>query len=67
MGFPGESVVKNLPASVGDTGDITSIPGSGQSPGGKIWQYSYQENLVNREAWQATIHGLPKSRTLLSD
>ena len=35
MGFPGESVVKNLPASAGDTGDISSIPGSGQSPGGK--------------------------------
>ena len=29
--FPGGSVVKNLPANVGDTG---SIPGSGRSPGG---------------------------------
>ena len=28
-GFPGSSVVKNLPASAGDTG---SIPGSGRSP-----------------------------------
>ena len=35
MVFPGQSVVKNLPASAGDTGDISSIPGSGQSPGGK--------------------------------
>ena len=26
-------VVKNLPASGGDTGDVRSIPGSGRSPG----------------------------------
>ena len=31
MGFPGGLVVKNLPASVGDTG---LIPGSGRYPGG---------------------------------
>ena len=30
MGFPGGSVVKNLPANTGDEG---SIPGSGRSPG----------------------------------
>ena len=28
------SVVKNLPANAGDTGDVGSIPGSGRSPGG---------------------------------
>ena len=32
-GFPGGSVVKNLPANAGDTGDVGSIPGSGRSPG----------------------------------
>ena len=32
-GFPGGSVVKNLPANAGDTGDMGSIPGSGRSPG----------------------------------
>jgi len=26
-------VVKNLPASAGDTRDVVSIPGSGRSPG----------------------------------
>ena len=31
MGFPGDSVVKNLPANAGDVG---SISGSGKSPGG---------------------------------
>ena len=31
QGFPGGSVIKNLPANVGDVG---SIPGTGRSPGG---------------------------------
>ena len=33
MGFTGGSVVKNLPASGGDAGDLGSIPESGRSPG----------------------------------
>ena len=32
-GFPGGSVVKNLPAKAGDAGDLGSIPGLGRSPG----------------------------------
>ena len=32
IGFPGGSVVKNLPANVGDTGDAASIPWSARSP-----------------------------------
>ena len=35
MGFPGGSVVKNFPDSVGDTG---SIPGSGRFPWRRKWQ-----------------------------
>ena len=35
QGFPGGSVIKNLPANAGDTGDMCSIPGSGRSPGGE--------------------------------
>ena len=41
LGFPGSSVVKNLPANVGDSG---SISGSGRSPGegnGSPLQYSH--------------------------
>ena len=34
IGFPGESVVKNLLANAGDTEDVGSIPGSGRFPGG---------------------------------
>ena len=31
--FPGGSVIKNLPANAGDTGNAGSVPGSGRSPG----------------------------------
>ena len=32
LGFPGSTVVKNLPDSAGDAGVTGSIPGSGRSP-----------------------------------
>jgi len=53
-GFPGGTVVKNLPANAGDTGDMGSIPGSGRSPGGghgSPLQYSCLENPTDRGAW----------------
>ena len=65
--FPGGSVVKNPPANVGDTG---SIPGPGRSPGegnGSPLQYSCLEDSMNRGAWWATVHGVTKSQTRLSD
>ena len=60
-------MVKNLPAIAGDTG---LIPGLGRSPGeGNRYplQYSCLENSVDRGAWQATGHGVKKSRTRLSN
>ena len=50
-------MVKNPPASVGDTGDKGLIPGLGRSPGegsGNPLQCSCLENPMDREAWQAT-------------
>ena len=47
-GFPGDSVVKNLPAN--EEGSV-SIPGSGRSPregNGKPLQYFYFDNPMNR-------------------
>ena len=47
MGFPGGTVVKNLPANAGGARDTDSIPGSGRSPGvGNSYplQYSCLEN-----------------------
>ena len=60
VGFPGGSMVKNLPANAGDPG---LIPGSGRSPGeenGNPRQYSCWGNLMDRGAWQATVHRIAK-------
>ena len=65
--FPGDSVVKNLPANAGDMG---LIPGSGRFPGernGYPLQYSCLENSMDKGAWQATVHGVTKSQTRLSN
>jgi len=58
LGLPRYSVVKNLPANAGDA---CSILGWGGSPGGgngNPLQYSCLENLIDRGAWQATVHGV---------
>ena len=59
---------KNLPASAGDLRDVGLIPGWGRFPGegnGNPLQYSCLENPMDRGAWQATVHGVTKSRTQL--
>ena len=61
-------VVKNPPANVGDLREAGLTPGSGRSPGegnGNPLQYSCLENPVDREAWQAAVHGVGKSWTQL--
>ena len=65
-GFPGGTVIKNLPGNVRDTG---SIAGSGRSPtvgDGNALQYSCLENSIDIGAWWATIHGVAKNQTRLS-
>ena len=63
MGFPGGSVVKNPSVKAGDAG---SIPGSGRSlgegNGNPLW-YPCLENPMDREAQQATVHGVAGSQT----
>ena len=62
-------VVKNPPAKTGDPRDTGLIPGLGRSPGvgnGNLLEYSYLENLMDRGAWQATVHGVTKSQTHLN-
>ena len=66
-GFPGGSDSKELACNAGDLG---SIPELGRSPGeghGNPLQYSYLENSMDSGAWWATVHGVPKSQTQLSD
>ena len=55
--------------STSNTGDLGSIPGSERSPGvgdDNPLQYACLENLVDRGAWQAIVHGVTKSQTQLS-
>ena len=62
--------MKNPPDKAGDIRDAGSISGSGRSPGGghgNSLRYSCLENLMNRGAWRATVHGVAESRTRLRD
>ena len=57
-------------ASAYSAEDLGSIPGSGRSPGegnGNPLQYSCLENPMDRGAWWATVHGVAKSQTRLSN
>ena len=44
--------------------DLGSIPGLGRSPGeanGNLLQYPCLENLMDRGAWWAAVHGVTES------
>ena len=61
MGFPGGTVVKNLPVIAGE---VDSIPGLKRAPGGgngNPLQYSCQENPMDRAAWWASVFEVTKS------
>ena len=65
--IPGDSVVKNPSANAEDMG---LVPGSGRSPrwgNGSSLQYSCLDNPMDRGAWWATVHGVTKSQTRLSN
>ena len=60
-------MAKNLPAM---WGNLSWIPGWGRSPregNGNPLQYSCLENSMDRGAWWATVHGVAKSRTRLTN
>ena len=66
MGFPGDSAVKDPPATAGEAGDVGLIPGLGRSSGeenGNLLQYSCLENPMDRGTWWATVQGVKKSQT----
>ena len=59
-------LVKNSPATAGDTRDTGLIPGLGRSLGkgnGNLLQYSCMENSMDRGAWWAPVHGIAQSWT----
>ena len=56
--------VKEFTFNAGDTGDASSVPGSGRSPGeenGNPLQYSCLDNPMDRGTWQATVDRVTKS------
>ena len=62
LGFPCSLVSKELACSAGDLGQI---PGLRRSPGegnGNPLQYPCLENLTDRGAWWAAVHGFAKSQ-----
>ena len=68
--WPQQSGFSDGKASACNAGDLCSIPGSGRSPGegnGNPLQYFCLENSMDGGAWQATVHGVTKSRTRLSN
>ena len=62
--------IKESACNAGAAEDPGLIPESGRSPGGGLGnslQYSCLENPMDWGAWRATVHGVTKSRTRLSD
>ena len=62
-------VGKKPPPNAGDVRDVSWIPGSKRPSGvGNVnpLQYSSLENLMDRGAWWATVHGAIRSQTQLS-
>ena len=56
--------------SADNAGDPDSIPGSGRAPGegnGNPLQYSSLKNSMDRGTWWATVYGVTKSQTRLTD
>jgi len=63
-------VGKTSACNAGDIGDKGLIPGPRRPPGegnDSSLQYSCLENSMDRGAWWATVHGITKSETRLSD
>ena len=70
MGFRGGSVVKNTAANAGDAGHTGLISGLGRHIGegnGNLLQYCCLRNPMEGGAWWATVLGVAKTQTRLSD
>ena len=65
LGSPGGSDSKESACNAGDPGSIPGLRRSAGEWNGYPLQYSCLENYMDRGAWLATVHGVPKSR--LSD
>ena len=64
------SLVAQMIESSCNAGELGSIPGLGSSSGegnGNPLQYSCLDNSMDKGAWWATVHGVTKSQTRVSD
>ena len=60
MGFPGSSIVKNLPANIRDMGSVSGLGGSPGEGNDNPLQYSCLGNVMDRGTWWAIVHGVTK-------
>ena len=60
-------MVKNSPANAEVMGSVPGLGRSSERGNGNPFQYSCVDNPVDRGTWWATVHGVPKSRTQLSN
>ena len=67
QGFPGGSNGKRIACNAGDLGLIPGLGRSLADGNGNPLQSSGLENPMGRGAWRATVHGVTKSQTRLSD
>ena len=67
MGLPGGSDGKESTCNVADLGSILGLGRSLGEGNSYPLEYSGLENFMDRGAWQATVHGVAKSCTRLSD
>ena len=66
----GDSFIAQSVKNLAEMQELGLIPVLGRAPGegnGKLLLYSYLGNPKDRGAWWATVHGVTKSWTRLSD
>ena len=66
MGFPDGSVVKKSSANVGEASSISGLGRSLREGNGNPLQYSCLGNPMDREDWQATVHGAAKELDMVT-
>ena len=67
LDFPGGSEFKVYACNAGELGSIPELGKSSGEGNGTPRQYSCLENPMDGGAWWATVHGVTKSWTQLSD